>query len=256
MSQNEVTTGKPIQFCYHAGIPGRGEYVRIVLEDAGIPYVDVAYAKGDGGASVRNGCSAFAPEPESLTVARPFAPPYIVLEDGTALFQTTSLIMYVGELAGLVPPDAIGRAKVNQMLLTIADVTNECHDTHHPVGSHLFYEDQKDEAKKRAGGFCSVRMPKFLHFFDETCRANGGVFLLGPECSAADVCLTHLMLGLEYAFPRAYARAIKSTPTLIQLVERVKTRPRLATYLKSTRRPSFNENGIFRRYPELDMSDE
>jgi hypothetical protein len=43
-----------------------------------------------------------------------------------------------------------------------------------------------------------------------------------------------------------------ATPELLALRERVRELPRIAAYLASGRRMPFNQDGIFRRYPELD----
>lgn len=40
---------------------------------------------------------------------------------------------------------------------------------------------------------------------------------------------------------------------MVALRDRVAARPNIAAYLRSPRRLAFNESGIFRRYPELDL---
>ncbi|HYX92088.1 MAG TPA: glutathione S-transferase C-terminal domain-containing protein, partial [Myxococcaceae bacterium] len=140
--------------------------------------------------------------------------------------------------------------------LTIADVVAEAHETHHPISSALYYEDQKREAKARAAHFVEERMPKFLQYFEDVLARNsagGGQYLIGAEHSYVDLSTFQLLAGLEYAFPNAFAKASRRIPRLLALRDRLAARPRIAAYLRSERRIPFNEWGIFRRYPELDL---
>jgi glutathione S-transferase len=131
---------------------------------------------------------------------------------------------------------------------------DEVHDTHHPISAALYYEDQKPEARRRAAHFVDERLPRFLGYFERVLRHGGGGMLLGARLSHADLSLFQALEGLDYAFPRALARASESTPELRALRERVRARPRIAAYLASDRRAPFNQEGIFRHYPELDAS--
>ncbi|KAG8469893.1 hypothetical protein KFE25_006348 [Diacronema lutheri] len=245
--------GKPLRLFYHPGLPGRGEFVRMVLEEGGVPYIDVVRDEGYPPAEMHKRCAAFSPPPEPPTAMRPFAPPFIELPDGTLISQTANLLMLAGTKGGLAPTDELGRLKLMGLLLTIADVCTEAHDTHHPISIALYFEDQKSEALAKAKWFTGRRMGQVIGYMHETLRANGGPWLLGTECSAADIALLQLCLGLEFAFPRAYAKAMADRPALRELLERVRARPRLAAYLASQRRSHFNKHGIFRDYKELDV---
>jgi glutathione S-transferase len=132
----------------------------------------------------------------------------------------------------------------------------EAHDTHHPVSVELYYEDQKPEALRRSREFCTARMPKFLGWFERIVVRNpaGARHLVGGRLSYADLSLFQLVAGLRYAFPNAAARALAATPSVVALHDRVAALPRVAAYLRSERRIAFNESGIFRRYPELDLA--
>ena len=231
---------------YWPGIQGRGEFVRLALEEAGADYVDVARDKG--------GMRAMMRLLESDEVARPsFAPP--VLKAGRLLIgQTANILLFLGDRHGLAPKDEAGRLWTHQLQLTIADLVLEAHDTHHPVGSGLYYEDQKREAKRRAEGFRKNRLPKFLGYFEDVLARNprGSNHLVGARLTYADLSLFQIVEGLSYAFPRAMKRASRRMPKVMALRDRVAARSRIARYLASDRRIPFNESGIFRQYPELD----
>ena len=137
-----------------------------------------------------------------------------------------------------------------QVQLTIADRVAEAHNVHHPVAVSAYYEDQKAEAARAAGVFRDERMPKFLGWFEAA--LGEGAWLGGERWSYADLSLFQLVEGLAYAFPRRMAALRVEIPKLLALRERVRALPELADYLASDRRIPFNEDGIFRHYPELD----
>jgi glutathione S-transferase len=231
---------------YWPSIQGRGELVRLALEEAGTKYVDVARTDG-GMAAMMKYLGGAGP---SLT---PFAPPF--LKSGSLVIaQTANILMYLGERHGLAPKSDAGRFGANQLGNTVADVYAEVHDTHHPVASHLYYEDQKAEAKLRAAAFIAKRMPKFLGYLEGVLQKNGGRFMIGRRLSYVDLSVFQVIAGLSYAFPRAMKRVAGRYKGLHGLHNRVVSRPRIATYLASERRIPFNEDGIFRRYPELDRA--
>jgi glutathione S-transferase len=239
------------QLFYWPTIPGRGEFVRLALEAAGAPYVDVARGPEDAGQGVAALIGALqasdSPHP-------PFAPPF--LKDGNVVVgQTAAILHYLAPTLKLVGRSEQARTWTQQIQLTIADMVVEAHDTHHPVGTGLYYEDQKPEALRRAQEFCSARLPKFLQWFEQIVVRNpaGPRFLVGGKLSYADLSLFQLVEGLRYAFPRAAQQALAKTPALVQLHDRVAALPKVAAYLRSERRIPFNEQGIFRRYPELDL---
>jgi glutathione S-transferase len=238
----------PYELFYWPEIPGRGEFVRLVLEDAGAPYVDVARRpRREGG-----GIEAVLAFYEGRCAGHPvFAPP--VLRHGElVLAQTGAICAYLGRRHDLAPAGEAGDAHALELQLTIADLVGEVHDTHHPISAALYYDDQKPEAKRRAVHFTAARLPRYLGYFERVVRHGGGPYLLGAAASHADLSLFQALEGLAYAFPRALARASAATPGVLALREHVRERPRLAAYLASERRVAFNQDGIFRRYPELD----
>ncbi len=236
---------------YWPTIQGRGEFVRLALEAAGAPYIDVARGVGKPGLGV----PAMLRYMEDRTeVHPPFAPPF--LKDGPVLVgQTAAILHYLGPTLKLVARSEQARAWTQQIQLTMADMVTEAHDTHHPISSGLHYEDQKPEARRRAEAFCRERMPKFLQWFETIVARNTGGprYLVGGKLSYADLSLFQLIEGVRYAFPKAAAQVLAKTPLIVDLHERVATLPRVAAYLRSERRIAFNEQGIFRRYPELDV---
>lgn len=234
---------------YWPSIQGRGEFVRLALEEAGAAYRDVARLPASEGGGVR----AMQKLMKEAPGLEPFAPPF--LKSGELILaQTANILLYLGPRLGLVPADEARQVHAHQLQLTIADVVGEVHDTHHPISTGLYYEDQKPEALRRATAFVRERLPKFLGYFERVlARADGG-FLLGEAHSYVDLSMFQLIEGLEYAFPAAMKELAPQVPGLMRLRERMAGRPRVAAYLASERRLPFNENGIFRRYAELDVT--
>ena len=235
------------QLFYWPGIQGRGEFVRLALEHAGAGYEDIGRTQG---------AQVLMEAMKNLdSVHRPFAPPF--LKDGELLIaQTANILYYLGPRLNLAPADDAARLWINQLQLTIADMVAEAHDTHHPVASGLYYDDQKPEALRRAEDFTHKRMPKYLAYFEAVLQnaAGSGGFLSGDAVTYADLSLFQLVEGLRYAFPKAMARLAPHSPRVMALRDAVAAGPRIAAYLRSARRLPFNEEGIFRHYPELDAA--
>lgn len=239
---------------YWPGLPGRGEFIRLVFEDAGAPYVDVARLPEEQGGGVAAILRLLRGEHEGLL---PLAPP-ILRADGLTLAQVANICQFLAPRVGLAPADEAGRVAANQLQLTIADLVSEVHDTHHPISTGLYYEDQKEAARARAAAFLEQRLGRFLGYFERVLdrnREGEGQQLVGAAISYVDLSMFQVLEGLAYAFPGAFARASAEIPKLLALRSRVRRRPRLAAYLASDRRLAFNENGIFRRYPELDLAE-
>jgi glutathione S-transferase len=229
---------------YWPGIQGRGEFVRLALEDAGANYVDVARQP--------RGMAAMSRFLDSGSVKHPpFAPP--ILKAGKLVIgQTANILLYLGPRLGLAPKDEASRLWAHQLQLTIADWVAEVHETHHPIASNLYYEDQKRAAKRRAEHFRNERLPKFMNYFERALKHGGNNYLAGEAVSCVDLSMFQMIEGLRYAFPCAMARLERKNTRLAGLHDRVAARPRLAAYLASERRLPFNQQGIFRHYPELD----
>ncbi len=238
---------------YWPSIQGRGEFVRLALEEAGASYVDVARLSTKEGGGIPALMAMLAKRPSGKSV-RPFAPP--ILELGRLVVaQTANILQVIGPRLGLVPADEASRVAAHQLQLTITDLVAEVHDTHHPIGSGLYYEDQKKESRANAEQFRTERLPKYLGYFESVLaenEASRGRHAVGRSLSYVDLSLFQVMVGLAYAFPKAMKRAEKKAPHMLALRDRVAARPRVAAYLASQRRVPFNEDGIFRRYPELD----
>jgi glutathione S-transferase len=233
---------------YWPEIPGRGEFVRLALEEAGVPWVDVARRPRSEGGGMEAVLAFYAGRHQGHPI---FAPP--VLKHGDfVLAQTAAICDFLGRRHGLAPADDAGAAHALELQLTIADLVAEVHDTHHPLSAALHYEQQKAAAKKRAAHFVKERLPRFLGYFERALQQNGSGVLVGREISHADLSLFQALEGLAYAFPRAFASASAEKPDLLALRERVRARPRIAAYLASGRRLPFGQQGIFRHYPELD----
>jgi glutathione S-transferase len=229
---------------YWPTIQGRGEFVRLALEEAAAPYVDVA--------RTRAGMKRMQAILDDHRLARPpFAPPF--LKAGDALIaQTSNILPFLGDRHGLAPRDAAARLFTAQLQLTLADLVAEVHDGHHPIASSLYYQDQKREAKRRTANLLKERVPKFLGYFERILARNPRGWLVGARLTYADLSLFQVVAGLSYAFPRAMTRMARKHPHVMQTAAKVAQRPRIAAYLTSPRRIPFNTDGIFRHYPELD----
>ena len=227
---------------YWAEILGRGEFVRLALEAGGIAYRDMAREQGS---------ATLVRDMERRHGLRPFAPPYLVAGD-MVIAQTATILLYLGDRHGLAPADEAGRLHAQQIQLTIADIVAEAHNVHHPVAVGAYYGDQKREALRAAEAFRSDRLPNFLEWFEALLGDNDGEWLLGKRWTYPDLSLFQLVQGLKYAFPRRMAAIAGDYSRVMALHERVSRLPELAGYLASERRIGFNEDGIFRHYPELD----
>jgi len=234
---------------YWPGIQGRGEFVRLALEQAGAPYVDVARERGPGRGvaamtkMLKGGGGALAP----------FAPPF--LKDGEIVVShAANILAYLAPRLGLAPPGEALRLFAHGLQVTVTDFVAEIHDTHHPISTELYYEDQKKEAKARATAFLDHRLPKYLGYFEHALQSNadGAGHPVGAALTYVDLSLFQLAEGLSYAFPNAMAKFAAKYPGLAALHDSVKARPKIAAYLASARRLAFSEDGIFRHYPELD----
>jgi glutathione S-transferase len=262
MSSNKKARTHPAyELLYWPGMPGRGEFVRLVFEAAGVSYKDPSNESKDGAAKV------VAPliDPASTgTDNNPpvLAPPALRIpgegKDGKPLliYQTPSILSYLGDKLGLAGDDEAEKAWVLSHALTALDLNNEAHDTHHPIAISAYYEDQKEESLKKAKEFRESRIPKFLGFFERVLKGNEeqgkGKYLVGTRLSYADTTLWHVLSGLLFAFPKEL-EARKGDYKLLfdTFYPSVQEQNGLKEYLASDRRLPFSL-GIFRHYPELD----
>lgn len=236
------------QLYYWPTIQGRGEFVRLAFEAAGADYVDVA-RRGKSG----RGLAALMKLMDGAAERPPFAPPFVVWGD-EVVAQTANILAWLGPKLKLVPAAAGAQRWAHQLQMTVGDFVDEIHDTHHPIASHRYYEDQQREAKKRAAAFIERRLPKYLNYFERVLASNpaGSGQLVGKALSYVDLSMFQLMAGLRYAFPHAMSQLESRYPHLVSLHHELSRRPQLARYLASKRRIAFNQKGIFRHYPALD----
>lgn len=228
---------------YWTGIAGRGEFIRLALEAGGIPYRDRAREEGD---------AAMIADMARRTGLTPFAPPYLVAGD-LCIAQTANILLFLGD-RHLGPKDETGRHAAQTLQLSIADIVAEAHSVHHPVASGLYYRDQKREAARAATAFREARMPKFLGYFERVLESGDGPWLIGDAWTYPDLSLFQLLEGLAYAFPKRMATLAADIPLITAVRERVRELPELQDYLHGECRLPFNEDGLFRHYPELDAS--
>jgi glutathione S-transferase len=231
---------------YWPSIQGRGEFIRLALEEAGADYVDVARRPG------KRGVPAMMKLMQARRLAHPpYAPP--CLKAGKIIVaQTANILLFLGARLKLAPRDEGGRLWAHQLQLTISDLVDEIHDTHHPVSSWLYFEEQRPAARRRTKDFWRYRVPKFLGYFERVLNKNGGRFTIGGRLTYVDLSLFQIVEGLRYAFPKRMRRFERKVPGLIALHDRIAKRPRIAAYLASPRRIPFSQWGIYRYFKELD----
>ncbi|TGZ76456.1 glutathione S-transferase [Ascodesmis nigricans] len=236
------------QLVYWPGFPGRAEPIRLALEEAAAEYDDTP---GGMDELMKYVTPEFV-DPNGNTP--PFAPP--ILKVGNhLLYQTTNILLFLGPKLGLIPDDELGLYQVNELALTAWDLSDEAHNTHHPIGVGLYYEDQKDAAAENAKQFRESRIPKFFGFFNrvlEQNKASNSDYLVGSSLTYADLVLWQVIDGLKFAFPKATERELGKLELLKAFYDRVKERPRIKEYLGSKRRQKYS-NGLFRHYEELDQ---
>ncbi len=232
------------QFYYWPTVQGRGEFVRLALEEAGADYVDVARRKGGETAMMKI-------MDDRRTGRPPFAPPFIKAGK-LVIAQTANILFYLGPHLRLAPRDEATRLWIHQLQLTITDLVVEIHDTHHPITSWLYYEEQRPAAKRRTKDFWRYRVPKFLGYFERVLRRNGGQYLVGRRLTYVDLSLFQIVEGLRYAFPKRIKRFERKIPRVLALHDQVARRPRIRAYLSSKRRIPFSQWGIYRYFKELD----
>jgi glutathione S-transferase len=234
---------------YWPGIQGRGEYVRLALEEAAADYVDVARESGPG-----MGVDEMLRLMEDPELSRPpFAPPFL-RAGRQVIAQTANILHFLGPRLRLAPDSDAGRLWLHQLQLTVEDLVVDIHDTHHPIAMSLYYEDQKPESRRRADYFIRQRAPELLGYFETVLQRNGtgSGYMVGRRLTYIDLSMFQIVAGLRYAFPNMMATLEAQIPGLVALHERVSGRANIAAYLASERRLPFNEDGIFRHYPELD----
>jgi glutathione S-transferase len=231
---------------YWPSIQGRGEFIRLALEEAGADYIDVARRPGE------RGVPAMMKLMNDQRLAHPpYAPPF--LKAGKMIVaQTANILLFLGGRLRLAPRDEAGRFWAHQLQLTISDLVVEIHDTHHPISGWLYFEEQRPAARRRTKDFWRHRVPKYLSYFERVLKKNGGKFCVGRQLSYVDLSLFQIVAGLRYAFPKRMRRFERKIPTLIALHDRVAKRPRIAAYLASPRRIPFSQWGIYRYFKELD----
>jgi glutathione S-transferase len=234
------------QLYYWPDIQGRGEFIRLALEEAGADYVDVARRAGNSGVpammKILDGKRAAHP---------PFAPPF--LKAGRLIVaQTAAILLYLGPRLNLAPRDQAGALWAHQLQLTLSDLVVEIHDTHHPVSGWLYFEEQRPAARRRTADFWRYRVPKYLGYFERVLKKNGGTHTVGRRLSYVDLSLFQIVEGLRYAFPKRMKRFERKVPGLVALHDRVARCPRIKAYLASKRRIAFSQWGIYRYFKELD----
>jgi len=258
--QKTTSTPPPYELLYWPGIPGRGEHVRLCFEETGTPYTDICNADTPTGMkdlttliSDKNTGDKFNPPPLA---------PRMLKHGDLLIAQTANIALYLAPKLGLAGPEDDESAifHINQLALTALDgLSDGAHDTHHPIATGAYYEDQKEEAKKKSKDYLENRIPKFLGYFERVLHgeaSKGGEWLYGGQLTYADLVFWQCLDGVSFAFPKAVEGLKKSGKyeKVFALYERVKGRESIKAYLESDRRNNYSM-GIYRHYPELDAGE-
>ncbi len=246
----ETQLKRTYRLYYWPMLPGRGEFIRLIFEDAGADYIDVGRLPEDEG----GGISALRKKIDNPHRGfESFALPLLEYDD-YLIAQLPNICLFLANEFNMIP-GGNHYFRANQLMLTICDIIDEIHNTHHPLSISMYYENQQEAAKKNALSFTTERLPKWLQYLEKTLIGNGEKHLAGTQISYVDIALFQLIRGLDYAFPNHMQRYLPQIPKLIALKDRVGERPGICSYLSSERCIDFNNDGIFRAYPELDIVD-
>jgi glutathione S-transferase len=205
----------PYNLVYWPGIPGRGEFIRLALEEGGAEYTDTAFTEG-GIDEVLAYVQGKAPD-DGINL--PLCAPPILKHGDLTINQTPNILLYLGPRLGLVAdadedPDALYR--INGLALTALDgLSNEPHDCHHPISTGLYYEDQKTESKKKAEDYVKTRLPKFLGYFERVLnsKASGdGPWLYGGKLTYADLVLFQVRIYRSVSLRSVSLRSVSRKP--------------------------------------------
>ena len=174
----------------------------------------------------------------------------------SSIAQTANILLYLGAAprararrtrrAGCTRTSSSSRSPISSA---------EVHDTHHPIASSLYYEDQKPEAQRRAAALRRASASRSTSATSSgRSRRSGGAHLVGDAASRTSTCRCSRCSTASGTPSRARWRGLaRRIRARSRSRERVAARPRIAAYLASPRRIPFNEDGIFRHYPELDV---
>lgn len=179
----------PYEIIYYTGVPGRGEHIRLMLEDAGAAYKDTRVL------SFEQAREAVVAALEGGGNNPPYFAPPLFKHGDLVISQTPNILLYLGPKLGLAgSPDNEGDLyRVNALALTALDLlSNEVHDTHHPISTMLAWEDQKEESKRRSKQFVQGRLPSILSYWQrvlESEERGQGLWLLGNTFTYADLVL-------------------------------------------------------------------
>ncbi|KAI0205629.1 glutathione S-transferase protein-like protein [Astrocystis sublimbata] len=258
----------PYELIYWCSCPARGEHIRLALEEAGAPYSDTLSL---GMEKCWKKVEEYIADDYMGESGNPpyYAPPFF--KHGSLMIsQTSNILMYLGPRLGLSGSKEGDAYRVNALALTALDgLSDEVHQTHHPIAHDLFWEDQKEESRRCSKEWVKDRLPKHLGFWDKVLKcekalpgawsmgeseASPGPWLLGDTFTYADLVLFQCIDGVLFAFPRAMKQAKDSGKydRVFQLHDAVAARPNIAAYLSSNRRQEYNI-GIYRYYEENDV---
>ncbi|OAQ97745.1 hypothetical protein LLEC1_00415 [Akanthomyces lecanii] len=239
----------PYELIYAPFAPGRGEHIRLLLEEAGVTYTDTTSLGWDAALAAN----------QELLKGRDGNPPYFappLFRHGDLIIsQTSNILMYLGSKLGLAGSTAEDAFRVNALACTALDgLSDEVHATHHPISGTLYYEDQKDESTRASKVWINVRLPKFLAYWESVLASKGGPWLMGETFTYADIVLSQCIDGVKYAFPKAMAHLDEKSEyrRVFGHWEQVRARPRIAKYLASDKRQKY-DNGIYRYCPDGDV---
>jgi glutathione S-transferase len=236
---------------YHpCNFKGRGEFLRLMLEDAKISYKDTGtdlYGPSGMMDAFRGSVDAVTADEKSQPFPLLYPPAILhrpVGGDGCQQImvnQVGACMIYLGDELGYAPTTHAEKARANCVLLNSLDYISEGRSSFHPVDNKKSYKDQKDEGDRKSKLFSQDRMLVYLHYFNKIVKKNGksqSPIAGGSNITYADFALFQVVDATAFQFnSEFYANAWDSArvPELKEHYVWMKARPNLQAYFASDR---------------------
>nr|ACM44934.1 sigma-class glutathione S-transferase [Laternula elliptica] len=213
---------------YWPGFKGRAEFVRLVFEEAGIPYLESNQGVADS--IIKGEIGGY-----------PVMMPPVVAKGDFRLGQTQMICQYLAGKYGLAPKGEEDKIHAEQVCASMYDYLTEGYGAFHGAKPGVKYADQKEEAQRYIDRVVQQRLPRYLKHFETVLAANtaGTGFLFGDSISHADLALFHIMNATEFQFPEVYKSA-DYIPLLKAHRDRIASRPNIVAYTQSERCKPFS----------------
>jgi glutathione S-transferase len=230
-------------------LKGRGEFLRLMLEDKCLKYEDTddnLYGP-KGMMDCFRGSAEAVGEEGAIKIPSPiFFPPAIWHRpaggEEVIINQVGACMTYLGEVLGYSPKTPAELARAQCILLNALDYISDGRKSFHPVKDTMSYNDQKEEGDKASKEFAKTRMMIWLAHFEKVVNNFGSSAPVagGSNITYADFALFHVLGATVAQFNNEkYEMAWDKSPVtaLKEYYEWMKKRPSLHAYLTSGRAP-------------------